>query len=157
MRALAIACDMSRDFGVYERYRALPVITGVRPERKARERGVHVLPRVRLEVSARGQRSPRRIETPMWLQGSHTLLVREGYEPAVETIVRMFAKGSVGTCRDDPDYAERLATELLGRGGGRQMHEELERRFEAYVRKQIGGELDVSVSITPKETPNESL
>ena len=157
VRALSVTRSHHHELGGYYGYgwyTALPSVASIKPERKvrevAKETGVHIVPRIRIEVRATREKTPRRIDAPLWLSDRDTLVVRKGFEPTVDLIARMFSRGLRGSYRD-MEAAERYATELLGQAGDRAMHEALEHKFQEYIRSQIGNELDVSITIKPKD------
>ena len=119
--------------------------------KKARAPGVHVVKNLMIEVVSEAvkdrPREVRKVPAPMWLHGHETLILAEGVEPTVDDVKTLLKEySSMG-----PAERLRAATQLLSMSGVREQHEELERRFEAELTGRIGSELEVTVSIRPKE------
>ena len=123
----------------------------------ARERGVHVVKQLVLEVSSRStdreRRRVRKVPAPLWLADDHTLLVRQGFEPTVEDVASLIKAGRTWSLSQSD--CMRIATELLGRSGEREQHAELERQFTEELSSRVGNELEVTVSIRPRGGPVE--
>lgn len=156
-RTLALTKNRRKQLGGHGGYRwytAIPRVASIRPARKvrdlARKKGVHVTNRIRIEVRAEANKTPRRIDAPLWLASRHTLVIREGFEPTVDLIATML-KTSYSGSYSDKKIMESYATELLGMAGERDMHAALEKKYTERIRDEIGNQLDVTVTIRPRK------